>query len=74
MVNTVDLVKKERKEVINSCIKSIEDKEEISFGNDARAVLDLISLRELAKYFYLKGNSDGRHDLINDDFMNILKK
>lgn len=74
MVNTVDLVKKERKEVINSCIKSIEDKEEISFGNDARAVLDLTSLRELAKYFYLKGNSDGRHDLINDDFMNILKK
>lgn len=74
MVNTVDLVKKERKEVINSCISSIENKDEISFGNDARAILDLASLRELAKYFYLKGNSDGRHDLINDDFMNILKK
>ena len=74
MANLVDMVKKERKEVINSCIELIENKEEISFGNDARAVLDLNSLRELAKYFYLKGNSDGRHDLIDDDFMRILKK
>lgn len=74
MANITDLAKKERKEVINSCISSIENKDKISFGDDARAVLDLTSLRELAKYFYLKGNSDGRHDLVDDEFMNILKK